>query len=271
MHTPGATVILTRPDGKNQSLQQRFEQAGWSVVSLPALTLQRLAVTEPVPDPEAFDLIFFVSGFAVDCFFKALGRDGLHWPAQQRAACVGPGTARALQEHGVGADYIFAPSDSQRYDSRGLIASLQANDVLGSLRRVLIVCGTTGNPWFAEQLRGLSIDVMPLQLYTRHARQWDAWQRQQMRLLLADTGRKKYVVLTSPQGVGAFVANVVAADIDPGQVAESTIFVVTHVGQADCLRQAWPRDNHRNRPVELRIKQIPPQDDAIFHGVTISD
>ncbi|WP_041709232.1 uroporphyrinogen-III synthase [Advenella kashmirensis] len=68
MHHLRTTVILTRPQGKNQGLQMRFEQAGLRVTTLPALTLQRIAITGPVPDPAAFDLVFFVSGFAVDCF-----------------------------------------------------------------------------------------------------------------------------------------------------------------------------------------------------------
>lgn len=63
----------------------RFEQAGLRVTTLPALTLQRIAITGPVPDPAAFDLVFFVSGFAVDCFFDLLVEQGMQWPQGQVA------------------------------------------------------------------------------------------------------------------------------------------------------------------------------------------
>lgn len=271
MHYPRATVILTRPQGKNQALQLRFEQAGLRVAALPALTLQRIAVTGPVPDPATFNLVFFVSGFAVDCFFDLLIEQGMQWPQGHRAGCVGPGTVQALLRRGIAHQQILCPVDNQPYDSSGFLARLKASAVFASLQSVLIVCGTTGNPGLGRQLQDLSLAVTRLPLYRRDARQWDAQQQCQMRSLLADPAEKKYVVLTSPQGIEAFVDNLATAQIDPDPLAETTTFVVTHAGQVDSLKHAWQYKFPAGNASTLHIVQALPQDDAIFHTVTISD
>jgi len=268
---PPATVVLTRPQGKNQALQLRFEQAGLRTVVLPALTLQRIAMSDSAPDPAAFDLVFFVSGFAADCFFDLLAEQGMHWPQGQHAGCVGPGTGQALQRRGVAQQHILYPACNQPHDSSGFLARLKDSALFATLRSVLLVCGAGGNPWLARQLQALSIDVTRLPLYTRQARQWDARQQRQMRTLFADPAEKKYVVLTSPQGIQAFVDNLLAAQINADALAQSTTFVVTHAGQGDSLRQAWQQKLPRASAGALRIAQALPRDDAIFHTVTISD
>lgn len=271
MHHPRATVILTRPQGKNEALQRRFELAGLRVAALPALALQPLAVTGPMPDPAAFNLVFFVSGFAVDCFFDLLAGQGIRWPQGQYAGCVGPGTVQALLRQGVAQQQIVCPVSHQPYDSSGFLARLKDSAIFASLRCVLIVCGTTGNPWLARQLQDLSLEVARIPLYRRDARQWDAQQQHQMRSLFADQAEKKYVVLTSPQGIEAFVDNLAMAQIDPDPLAGTTTFVVTHAGQVDSLKHAWQQKLPVASANTLRIVQALPQDDAIFHTVTISD
>jgi uroporphyrinogen-III synthase len=271
VHHPRATVILTRPQGKNQALQLRFEQAGLRVVALPALTLQRIAVTGPVPDPATFNLVFFVSGFAVDCFFDVLTEHGMQWPQAQRAGCVGPGTVQALLRQGVAQQQILCPADNQSYDSTGFLTRLKASAVFASLQSVLIVCGIAGNPGLGRQLQDLSLAVTRLPLYKRDAKQWDAQQQRQMSSLFADPAEKKYVVLTSPQGIDAFVDNLATAQINPDPLAGSTTFVVTHAGQVDSLKQAWQQKLPAGNASTLRIVQALPQEDAIFHTVTISE
>ncbi len=266
-----ATVILTRPEGKNACLLARFAQTGLATVDLPALQLTAVAKAPAMPDLQSVDLAFFVSGFAVDCFFALLADRALHWPAGLHAACVGPGTAEALQRHGLSPDCIFQPSSDQTADSPGLLASLRKTGVLRKLRTVLIVSGTTGSAWFENSLRAESISVSRLALYERQSRVWDPAVRQQMLLLFGNAARKKFVVLTSPQGVEAFVDNLLTTGVSGEQVMEATTFVVTHPGQAVSLQQAW----HRHLPdadlSALHILQSFPRDDAIFRSVTISD
>ncbi|WP_161495234.1 uroporphyrinogen-III synthase [Advenella sp. S44] len=271
MEHPRATVILTRPQGKNQALQLCLQQAGLDVIILPALILQPEPVADPVPDPAAFDLIFFVSGFAVDCFFDLLRERDMSWPKYRYAGCVGPGTRQALERRGVAPEQILSPAGHLPYDSSGFLASLQTSGMLTVFKSVLLVCGTTGNPWLAQQLRDLSVTVTRFALYARHATQWDERQRQQMRSLLADPSQKKYVVLTSPQGIDAFVGNLATAKIHPDSIAASTTFIVTHVGQLAHLKHIWQHKLSLSNADALRVQQALPRDDAIFHAVTISD
>ena len=268
---PRTTVILTRPQGKNEALQLRLQQAGLDVVILPALTLRRVPVANPVPDPAGFDLTFFVSGFAVDCFFDLLRERALPWPKNRYAGCVGPGTLQALQRAGVDPEQILSPAASLSYDSGGFLAGLKTSGILATLKSVLLVCGTTGNPWLTQQLRDLSVAVTRFPLYARHAAQWDEQQQQRVGGLLADSLQKKYVVLTSPQGIAAFVDNLAAVHIDPDAVVGSTTFVVTHAGQVDSLRRVWQQKLPAASADALRVLQALPRDDAIFHTVTISD
>lgn len=266
-----ATVVLTRPEGKNESLQRQFEDAGLAVVVLPALTLSRKPLSEPVPLLAAYDLIFFVSGYAADCFFDLLDEQNVRWPAQLQAGCVGPGTAKALLARGVPERDILSPVAGQPRDAGGFMATLKASGVFATLQSVLIVCGTTGNNWLAGQLQAASVAVTRLPLYTRQARLWCEQEQRQMDLLLRKGTGPLYVVLTSPQGVQSFIRNAADADWCPAQATRSITFVVTHPGQQDSLVEGWQQTFSGCDPAALRIVQASPEDAAIFHAVTKSD
>ena len=267
-----ATVVLTRPEGKNESLQRQFEDAGLAVVVVPALTLRRKPFSEPVPSLAAYDLIFFVSGYAADCFFDLLDEQNVRWPAQLQAGCVGPGTAKTLQARGVPERDILSPAAGQPRDAGGLVATLKDKGVFASLQSVLIVCGTTGSGWFAEQLQAASVAVTRLPLYTRQARPWSEQEQRQMAFLLREAGAGPlYVVLTSPQGVQSFVRNAADAGWCPAQAARAITFVITHPGQQERLIEGWQHTFSGCDPAALRIVQASPEDAAIFQAVTKSD
>ncbi len=266
-----ATVVLTRPDGKNESLQRQFEDAGLAVVVLPALTLTRNPVEQPVPLLAAYDLIFFVSGYAADCFFDLLDEQNVRWPAQLQAGCVGPGTAKALRSRGVPERNILSPAAGQARDAGGFVATLKDSGVFATLRSVLIVCGTTGNNWLAGQLQTASVAVTRLPLYTRQARLWCRQEQRQMAFLLREGAGPLYVVFTSPQGVQSFLRNAADAGWCPAQAARSITFVVTHSGQRDSLIEGWHQTFSGSDPATLRIVLASPEDAAIFHTVTKSD
>ncbi len=265
-----STVILTRPAGRNKALRHRFSAAGYHVEAIPLLTLRRLAIVEPFPDLAQIDLVFFVSGYAVEYFFAELAARNSAWPTGQLAACVGPGTATSLQSHGVASDYICLPGQQDGFDSPGLFANLRASGVLSTLSRALIVRGSGGNPWFAEALRAQAIDVQVLDLYERQTRIWQAAEKARLSALFANETRK-HIVLTSPQGVDALLWNLqVLPDLSIPDLLARTRFVVTHHRQADRLVQQWPFGS-AGETHELVISEATPQDDAIFNIVTISE
>ena len=264
-----STVILTRPAGRNEALQHRFRAAGYHVEETPLLTLQRLTIAEPFPDLAQVDLVFFVSGYAVDAFFTELAARNRAWPPRQQAACVGPGTAASLASYGVASENIRQPRQQDGFDSQGLFAHLRASGALSALTRVLIIRGSTGNPWFAEALRGQGIQVLALDLYERRTRLWQAAEQARLAALFANDTHK-HIVLTSPQAIDALLQNLRALPglNVPGLLAR-TRFVVTHRRQADHLLRQWPFGS-AGATHKLAISEAAPQDDAIFNIVTIS-
>jgi uroporphyrinogen III methyltransferase/synthase len=113
----GRTVAVTRARAQASGLARRLEQLGANVVQAPVIRIEPL----PGPPPELarYDLVCFTSPNAVAALFARLTqapeepiapspgfpRDARAF-AGARVAAIGPGTARALAEHGLLADVV---------------------------------------------------------------------------------------------------------------------------------------------------------------------
>ncbi|MEQ4617962.1 MAG: uroporphyrinogen-III synthase [Corticimicrobacter sp.] len=182
-------AVLTRPQGRNETLAAHLVQQGWQVLMLPAMTIEPLDHVS-WRDPADYDLVMFVSGNAARLYVDGMRQQGGHdwrWPSATLAAMVGPGSADALRATGVLPSEVrlLYPSDTREgLDSEALWRLLQPE--LGQLRRVLIVRGEQGRDWLAEQLHqaGIQVDLLPV--YRRVPAAWtataadilQAWQRQ---------------------------------------------------------------------------------------------
>ncbi|MCW3013816.1 MAG: uroporphyrin-III C-methyltransferase [Solirubrobacterales bacterium] len=98
----GVTVAVTRARAQASTLAARLRALGATVVEAPAISIQPLEVQ--VPDPREFDLVAFTSPNAVTRFFE--GVKDARALAGSTVAAIGPGTARALREHGIVADVV---------------------------------------------------------------------------------------------------------------------------------------------------------------------
>src|SRR3546814_5124008 len=82
-------AILTRPDGRNETLARALRAAGWQALELPALEIQPLPVQPAqLPLPQDHDLVVFVSGNAARLYIAQL-RDvagQAAWPPATAAA-----------------------------------------------------------------------------------------------------------------------------------------------------------------------------------------
>ena len=178
-------VVLTRPRQEAGRWAQALGARGHEVLQLPLIEIG------PAPDVAALRraagelarcaAAMFVSGSAVRAFF----RDGMPpspWPAQTRAWCTGPGTARALQEAGVPAASIDVPAaDAAQFESEALW-ELVADRVRPGARVLLVRgAGADGRPagrdWLASRLQAAGAQVEIVAAYTRHAPAWSAQQR----------------------------------------------------------------------------------------------
>ena len=170
------TLIVTRPRSQCAPWLARLATLGVEAVALPLIEI--LPARDPAPvtaawtELPAVDLAVFVSPNAVDQFFAHA--PGAAWPPGTLAACVGPGSAQALLDHGVPAEQVVQPAaDAANLDSEHLWDELSPRrDWVGA--RVLLLRGDGGREWLAERLMAAQAHVEAVTVYHRTAPQFDA-------------------------------------------------------------------------------------------------
>jgi len=252
-------AILTRPDGRNDVLAERLRGAGWHVVALPALVLEPLPQTQPLPRPHDYDLVVFVSGSAARLYLEqAAGLLPTGWPVAVPIAVVGPASARALRESPlIGADTtVLHPAEhAPAHDSEALWHILSGRPIP---RRVLLVRGTQGRDWLAGRLADAGAQVTPHALYRRRPASWTPAAAAQLRDWAA-RGEQAVWLLTSGEGIDATAAAVREAGLQDWW--RGCRFIVTHPRLAAHLRAA--ADGGDQVPM---VKNCVPADEAIFQA-----
>ncbi len=147
----GRTVAVTRARAQASALAARLRDLGAGVIEAPTIRTQSLDVS--MPDITTYDLLCVTSPNGAHELFRHL-RDARAL-AGVRVAAMGPGTARALREHGIEADIVPA-----RAVAEGLVEALA--DV--PVSRVLIARASEGRDVLIDALRarGASVDVLSL-------------------------------------------------------------------------------------------------------------
>jgi uroporphyrinogen III methyltransferase/synthase len=192
----GRTVAVTRARPQASALAARLRELGATVIEAPAIRTQPLDAA--LPDLAAFDLLCLTSPTGVHALFERLaarGRDARALAGPSIAA-IGPGTARALAEHGVRADVV-----PERSVAEGLVEALAGV----AIERVLIVRAREGRDVLPEALRERGATVEVLALYETVAEPLDPE-------TAAAAARADYVTFTSASTVRFFLAAVGALD-----------------------------------------------------------
>jgi len=179
-------LVLTRPRPQAGEWLQRLAELGVAAQSLPLIEILAedgaKAATAWAQLAEAA-LVMFVSPNAVEQFFASRPA-GQAWPAQTLAACVGPGSARALLVAGVPAALIKQPpADSASLDSEHLWPQLANEDWQGRL--VLLLRGDGGRDWLAERLRERGAHTEYLSVYRRRCPQLNRDEQDLLNAILA--------------------------------------------------------------------------------------
>jgi uroporphyrinogen III methyltransferase/synthase len=216
----GVTVAVTRARAQASGLARRLEALGASVVQAPVIRVQPLP--GPPLDPSPYDLICLASPNAVSALFERLD-DGAHPPGDARSlaaatvAAIGPGTARALAEHGVVADVV-----PERFVAESLVEALA--DV--PVKRALIARAREAREALPEALRARGAQVDVLELYETVAEPLS--QRTLHAVAQAD-----YVTFASGSAVRFFVQ----ASAGQAQLAASTRVVSIGPVTSQALRE----------------------------------
>jgi uroporphyrinogen III methyltransferase/synthase len=150
------TVAVTRARAQSSGLAGRLRELGAQVVEAPAIRI--VALPGPAPDLAAYDLVCLTSPNGVRLLFERLAAAGADARALAGAtvAAIGPGTARALREHGVLADVV-----PERFVAEGLVEALADRPV----RRALVARAREAREVLPDALRERGADVDMLALY----------------------------------------------------------------------------------------------------------
>ncbi|MFY7866030.1 uroporphyrinogen-III synthase [Roseateles sp.] len=172
----GARLVLTRPRQQTLDWLSRLAQFGVDALSLPLIDIvpsDGSAASAAWQELPGAGMAMFVSPNAVSQFF-AHRPAGRVWPAQTLAACVGPGSAKALLAEGVPADQIVQPPlGAASLDSEHLWPQLQQRGPWQG-RRCLMLRGDGGREWLAERLREAGAQTLAFNVYQRRSPSLDA-------------------------------------------------------------------------------------------------
>jgi uroporphyrinogen III methyltransferase/synthase len=122
-----------------------------------APAIRTVALDTALPELEAYDLVCVTSPVGASQLWSRLRAAGLDARALagRRVAAIGPGTARALEEHGIVPDVVPA-----RAVAEGLVEALTAEEI----SRALVLRAREGRDVLPDALRarGASVDVLAL-------------------------------------------------------------------------------------------------------------
>ena len=193
-------LVVTRPQPQADEWVARLAALGVDALALPLIEIAPPVDPGAVADAwralASFDLAIFVSPNAAARFFDTRPSD-LAWPARTLAAAPGPGTARALQDLGLGADAIAQPpAASPQFDSDALWPVLAARrDWRGA--RVLVVRGDGGRDALGVRLQGEGAQVEHVAAYRRRAPAFDGSARAALDAALDEPARHAWLFSSS--------------------------------------------------------------------------
>jgi uroporphyrinogen III methyltransferase/synthase len=159
----GRRVVVTRARAQVSGLAATLRDLGAEVVELPAIRIEPRIETEEVRKAVAslndYALVCLTSPNGVRLLFEAMQAAGGDARALARAtvAAIGPGTARALAEHGIIADVV-----PERFVAEALVEALAGIEVEG--RRVLVARAAEARDVLPDALRerGAKVDIVAL-------------------------------------------------------------------------------------------------------------
>jgi len=160
----GLRVLLTRPQGQNDSLRSKLAAAGAQVRELPLLEIEPLAETpalrQQIMNLDHYQMVVVVSPNAARVALDLIDRYWPQLPVGIDWLTVGKGTAKALQDYGIAA---LAPPEG--HDSEALLSLPRLQQVSGE--KVLILRGEGGRDFLARTLRERGAQVEFAELYRR--------------------------------------------------------------------------------------------------------
>ena len=216
-HQPlfGRRIVVTRPRERAGTLSGRLRALGAQVLEVPCIETVPIV---PCPEMEtalanleSYTWLALTSPAGVDCLLAELEREGkdLRALAPVQLAALGPGTAKALRDHGLLADLV-----PETYDAAHL------GGELGELAagRVLILRAAQGSRELTAALDAAGLDYDDVAIYNTR---YDLPRSADLRAAL-EQGEIDLVTFTSASTVKGFAA-AVGEDFDYSRVLGACI------------------------------------------------
>ena len=195
----GRRILVTRPKERSGVLSEKLRALGAEVWEYPCIETSPIlpcpAMTEALSRLSDYEWLVFTSPAGVSAFraeLDRLGKDG-RYLAGIRLAAIGTGTAKALREMGLTADYI-----PPVYDAEHLGKGLPAQG------KVLILRAEIGSPALTEALKERTIAYDDIAVYRTR---YDNPRSQELRQALEE-GALTCAAFTSASTVKGFVSSV---------------------------------------------------------------
>ncbi|HET8975653.1 MAG TPA: uroporphyrinogen-III C-methyltransferase [Solirubrobacterales bacterium] len=159
----GVKVVVTRARAQASELSRRLEALGAEAIELPAIRIAPRTdsdeLSRAVEGIHAYALVCLTSPNGVRLLFEAMAEQGRDARALANAqvAAIGPGTARALAEHGIAAEVV-----PERFVAESLVSSLASLPLEG--KPVLLARAAEARDVLPDALRdrGAQVDVVAL-------------------------------------------------------------------------------------------------------------
>jgi len=202
----GKNIVVTRSRGQSSAMSAMLRDMGAQVVEFPTISIRPLEDYGPVREAiralRDYDWVLFTSANGVSFFWRELTGLGLDSRALAgtKVAAIGPGTAQALEGHGIRADFI-----PQTFVAEDMLAGLLALGVAG--KRMLIPRAEKARDMLPEGLEKAGAHVRVLPVYA--ACPCAEGKEEVLRLL--ETGALHAVTFASSSTVTNFFAAVPAA------------------------------------------------------------
>lgn len=183
---------------------EEFRQALSGMIDVVPLIGMQVSETEQVRTLEEkivhipeYDWILFTSKQAVDTFFGVFCRQktDIRSLAGCRFGVIGQGTLKALEEHGIRADFVPEQADAETFARQ--FAGQTAGQEQKQLIRVLLPRAKQGNPVLGEVLRETGMEVCEIPVYDVVGKSYENFSR---------AAELQNFVFFSASGVRAFFA-----------------------------------------------------------------
>ncbi len=207
----GLKVINTRPLARALALQTALVDAGATVLSLPLLQIEPLALsteaTQWLLDLDRYCWVFVVSPTAAELGLQHAADYWPQWPVAVEWLAVGESTAQVLRQA------LISPIVPAEESSEGLLR-LPVFQQLKTGDRLLVLRGAGGRNLVRDNLNSLGVRVDYIELYRRclPVETTAIWQK-----IVQQNGLPNIVVLTSGESLAHWlsIAGTSAKDIIP--------------------------------------------------------